>query len=130
MSKEMIYKCPRLEEKKRAEQETWEDRQYYFDGKPVLMFPYICPGCTGGLKSRATKDQQCTCAIVIDTEQVRWNDKKTIRMMKTLAKAIRRKKQKTKDERRRAHDRHRMEMDFTRNNNDASRNAGRADDRH
>ena len=87
MSKEMIYKCPRLEEKKRAEIET-----VYFDNEPVLMFPYICPGCTGGLKSRVTKDQQCTCAIVIDTEQVKWKDKKTIRMMRTLAKAIRRQK--------------------------------------
>ena len=96
MSKEMIYKCPRLEEKKRAEQETGEDRQYYFYGKPVLMFPYICPGCNGGLKSRATKDQQVTCAIWIDTEQVKWKDKKTIRMMRTLAKAIRRKKAKDK----------------------------------
>lgn len=102
MSKEMIYKCPRLEEKKRAEQETWEDRQYYFDGKPALVFPYICPGCKGGLKSRVTKDQQCTCAIIIDTEEVRWNDKKTVQMMRTLAKAIRR--QKAKDSRKRKDD--------------------------
>lgn len=87
MSKEMIYKCPRLEEKKRAENET-----VYFDGNPVLMFPYICQGCTGGLKSRVTKDQQCTCALIIDTEQVNWKNKKTIRMMRTLAKAIRRQK--------------------------------------
>lgn len=98
MSKEMIYKCPRLEEKKRAEQETWEDRQYYFDDRALLRFPYVCPGCTGGLKSRVTKNQLCTCAIIIDTEQVRWKDKKTTRMMRTLAKAIRR--QKAKDRRR------------------------------
>lgn len=88
MSKEMIYKCPRLEEKKRAENET-----VYFDNEPILlMFPYICPGCNGGLKSRVTKDQQCTCALVIDTEQVNWKNKKTIRMMQTIAKAIRRQK--------------------------------------
>lgn len=96
MSKEMIYKCPRLEEKKRAERELNEERQYYFDNKCLLRFPYVCPGCTGGLKSRATKDQQCTCAIIIDTEQVKWKDKKTIRMMRTLAKAIRRQKQREK----------------------------------
>lgn len=89
MSKEMIYKCPRLEEKKRAERESLE---YYFDDKCLLHAPYICPGCTGGLKCRATKDQQCTCAIMIDTESVKWKDKKTIRIMRTLAKAIRRQK--------------------------------------
>lgn len=93
MSKEIIYKCPRYEEKKRAENET-----VYFDGKPMLIFPYICPECTGGLKSRATKNQKCCCCLVIDTDRVRWRDKKTIRLLKTIAKAVRR--QKAKDKRR------------------------------
>lgn len=94
MSKEIIYKCPRLEEKKRAEQELNEELQCYFDNKCLLRspYPYVCPGCTGGLKSRVTKDQQCTCALIIDTEQVNWKNKKTIRMMRTIAKAIRRQK--------------------------------------
>lgn len=98
MSKEIIYKCPRYEEKKRAEQETWEDRQYYFDDRARLSFPYVCPGCTGGLKSRVTKNQNLCCCIIMDTEKVRWRDKKTIRLVKTLAKAARR--QKAKDKRR------------------------------
>lgn len=95
MSKEIIYKCPRYEERKRAENEL-EWRNYY-DNKFILS-PPICFGCTGGLKSRATKNQNCCCYLVIDTERVRWRDKKTIRLLKTLAKAARR--QKAKDKRR------------------------------
>lgn len=94
MSKEIIYKCPRYEERKRAEKELEGN---YYDNKLILS-PPICFGCTGGLKSRATKNQNCCCYLVIDTERVRWKDKKTIRLLKTLAKAARR--QKAKDKRR------------------------------
>ena len=93
MSKEIIYKCPRYEERKRAENEL-EERNYY-DNKLILS-PPICFGCTGCLKSRATKNQNFCCCLVIDTEKVRWTDKKTIRLLKTLAKAIRRQKAKDK----------------------------------
>lgn len=95
MSKEIIYKCPRYEERKRAEEEALVGN--YYDNKLILS-PQICFGCTGGLKSRATKNQKCCCYLVIDTERVRWRDKKTIRLLKTFAKAARR--QKAKDKRR------------------------------
>ena len=99
MSKEIIYKCPKYEKKKRAEEEQeLEQLKYYSDNKSIMLQPITCFGCTGGLKSRVTKNQNCCCYIIMDTEKVRWTDRKTIRFMKTLAKSIRR--QKAKDKRR------------------------------
>lgn len=93
MGEKIIYKCPRYEEKKRAEAER-ENLAYYFDNKVILNPPYMCPNCNGGLNCRITKDQTFTCAIVIDIDQVNWRNKKTLRILKTIAKAMRRKKAK------------------------------------
>lgn len=93
MGEKKIYKCPRYEEKKRAAKELG-DRAYYFDDKVIFNPPYTCPNCNGGLKCRITKDQTHTCAIVIDIDRVNWRNKKTLRILKTIAKAMRRKKAK------------------------------------
>lgn len=96
MGKKIIYKCPRYEEKKRAEAEQ-ESLGFFFDDKIIINPPYVCPKCNGGLKCRITKHQRCTCALVIDIDRVNWRNKKALRMLKTIAKAMRRNKAKREE---------------------------------
>ena len=97
-NKTVIYKCPRFEEKKRA-QERLDELAIYYDGQPELILPpdYSCPECWGGLNCKGITTGKA-CVVVIDYEQTNW--KKHRRFFRKLITAIR--KQKERDKRKQA----------------------------
>lgn len=97
-NKTVIYKCPRFEEKKRA-QERLEEFAIYYDNQPELILrpDYVCPKCWGGLNCKGITSGNA-CIVFLDNERTNW--KKNRRFTQKLMTAIR--KQKKRDKRNQA----------------------------